>query len=442
MALALVAPFITLLAAPVIAEAATAAEPAFKVLVFSKTTGFRHDSIPEGIAAVQKLGQENNFAVDTTEDSALFTDENLAKYQAVVFMSTTGDPLGTQEQKDAFQRYIQKGNGFAGVHAAADSGYNWAWYGKLVGAYFKQHPAIQQATVKVEDPSHPSTKDLPTTWIRTDEWYDYQANPRGTVHVLTSMDEKSYTGATMGADHPNTWCQDFDGGRSWYTGLGHQKENYSEPNFLKLLLGGIQTAAGAVKADCSASQSASFEKVTLDDDTSNPMMVDVAKDGRVFYVDRLGEVKIIKPAGGTVTAAKLNVFTANESGLLALALDPGFDSNHWVYLYYSPTGTNVDRLSRFTVTGDIVDLTSEKKLLDVPVQRAECCHHGGGMVIDPKTGNLWLATGDNTNPFASDGYAPLDEQSGRSSWDSQRTAGNTNSLSGKLLRIHPEADGT
>ncbi|GAA2866875.1 ThuA domain-containing protein [Nonomuraea rubra] len=443
MALALVAPFVTLLAAPVSAEAATAAaEPAFKVLVFSKTTGFRHDSIPEGIAAVQKLGQENNFAVDTTEDSALFTDQNLAQYQAVVFMSTTGDPLGTQDQKDAFQRYIQNGGGFAGVHAAADSGYNWEWYGKLVGAYFKSHPAIQQATVKVEDPAHPSTKDLPTTWTRTDEWYDYRANPRGTVHVLTSMDEKSYTGATMGADHPNTWCHDFDGGRSWYTGLGHMKENYSEPNFLKLLLGGIQTAAGAVKADCSASQSGSFEKVTLDDNTSNPMMVDVAKDGRVFYIDRLGEVKIIKPAGGTVTAAKLNVFTANESGLLGLALDPGFDSNHWVYLYYSPTGANVDRLSRFTVTGDTLDLSSEKVVLDVPVQRAECCHHGGGMVIDPKTGNLWLATGDNSNPFASDGYTPIDERSGRASWDAQRTSGNTNSLSGKLLRIHPEADGT
>ncbi|MDA0638777.1 ThuA domain-containing protein, partial [Nonomuraea sp. MCN248] len=439
-ALALVAPFV--LATPVSAEAATAAEPAFKVLVFSKTTGFRHDSIPEGIAAVRNLGQENNFAVDTTEDSALFTDQNLAQYQAVVFMSTTGDPLGTQDQKDAFQRYIQNGGGFVGVHAAADSGYDWAWYGKLVGAYFKSHPAIQQATVKVEDPAHPSTKDLPATWTRTDEWYDYQANPRGTVHVLTSMDEKSYTGATMGADHPNTWCHDYDGGRSWYTGLGHLKENYSEPNFLKLLLGGIQTAAGAVRADCSASQSGSFEKVTLDDNTSNPMMVDVAKDGRVFSIDRLGDVKIIKPSGGTVTAAKLNVFTANESGLLGLTLDPGFATNHWVYLYYSPTGTNVDRLSRFTVTGDTLDLASETRILDVPVQRAECCHHGGGMVMDPRTGDLWLGTGDNTNPFASDGYTPIDERSGRAGWDAQRTSGNTNSLSGKLLRIHPEPDGT
>ncbi|TQS07663.1 DUF1349 domain-containing protein [Microbispora hainanensis] len=445
--MALVAPVITLFSAPVSAEAATttaaAAAPDFKVLVFSKTTGFRHDSIPEGIAAVQKLGQENNFAVDTTEDSTKFTDDNLAQYQAVVFMSTTGDPLGTQDQKDAFQRYIEKGGGFVGVHAAADSGYNWAWYGKLVGAYFKQHPAIQQATVKVEDPAHPSTKDLPTTWSRTDEWYDYQTNPRGTVHVLTSLDEKSYSGGTMGADHPNTWCQDYDGGRSWYTGLGHQKENYSEANFLKLLLGGIKTAAGAEKADCSASQSSSYEKVALDTETSNPMMLNIAKDGRVFYIDRLGDVKIIKPSGGTVLAAHMNVFTANESGLLGMALDPAFDTNHWIYLYYSPNGSeNVDRLSRFTVTGDTLDLSSEKKLLDVPVQRAECCHHGGGMVIDPKTGNLWLGTGDNTNPFASDGYAPIDEQQGRAYWDAQRSAGNTNSLSGKLLRIHPEADGT
>ncbi|MGW5265905.1 ThuA domain-containing protein [Microbispora sp. NPDC004025] len=443
MALAIAAPAITLLSAPVSAEAATAAaEPDFKVLVFSKTTGFRHDSIPEGIAAVQKLGQENNFAVDTTEDSAAFTDENLAKYQAVVFMSTTGDPVSTQAQKDAFQRYIQKGGGYVGVHAAADSGYNWAWYGKLVGAYFKQHPAIQQATVKVEDPAHPSTKGLPTNWVRTDEWYDYQTNPRGTVHVLTSMDEKSYTGATMGADHPNTWCQDYDGGRSWYTGLGHQKENYSEANFLKLLLGGIKTAAGAEKADCSASQSSSFEKVTLDDNTSNPMMMSIANDGRVFYVDRLGEVKVIKPTGGTVTAAKLDVFTANESGLLGITLDRNFDTNKWVYLYYSPSAANVDRLSRFTVTGDTLDLSSEKKILDVPVQRAECCHHGGGMLMDQKTGDLWLATGDNTNPFASDSYSPIDERSGRAAWDAQRSSANTNSLSGKLLRIHPEADGT
>jgi cytochrome c len=424
--------------------AAQEADPAFKALVFSKTTGFRHDAIPDGIAAVQKLGQEHNFSVDTTEDSTLFTDANLAQYNVVIFMSTTGDPLGTQEEKDAFQRYIQHGGGYVGVHAAADSGYNWEWYGGLVGAYFKQHPANQTATVKVEDPAHPSTEGLPSTWSRLDEWYDYQTNPRGKVHVLTSLDEKTYTGGTMGFDHPNTWCQDYDGGRSWYTGLGHTKESYTEPNFLHLLLGGIQTAAGVVPADCSASQDTSFQKVTLDDNTSNPMMLDIAHDGRVFYIDRLGDVKVVQPNGSVATSAHLNVFTANESGLLGMALDPDFATNNWIYLYYSPNGSeNVDQLSRFTVKPDsTLDMASEKVVLKVPVQRSQCCHHGGGMVFDPGNGDLWLANGDNTNPFDSDGYTPIDERSGRSDWDAQKSSANTNDLRGKVLRIHPEDDGT
>ena len=145
------------------APTAAAADTPFKALVFSKTTGFRHDSIPDGIAAIQKLGQDHGFAVDATEDDTLFTDDNLAQYDVVIFLSTTGDPLGTQAEKDAFQRYIEHGGGFVGIHAASDSGYNWAWYGGLVGGYFKQHPAIQQATVKVEDPAHPSTQGLPST---------------------------------------------------------------------------------------------------------------------------------------------------------------------------------------------------------------------------------------------------------------------------------------
>ena len=185
-----------------------------------------------------------------------------------------------------------------------------------------------------------------------------------------------------------------------------------------------------------------FQKVALDTNTTNPMALDVAPDGRVFYVDRLGDVRIIQPAGGTVLAGHLNVFTANESGLLNLALDPGFATNHFIYLYYSPSSTSVDRLSRFTVNGNTLDLASERVVLDVPVQRAECCHHGAGLVFDKTSGNLWLSPGDNSNPFASDGYTPIDERSGRASWDAQRTAGNTNSLSGKILRIHPESNGT
>ena len=235
--------------APPIATAA----PAFRVLVFSKTTGFRHDSIPAGVTAIQNLGQQNNFAVDATEDDTQFTDTNLARYAAVIFLSTTGDPVVTQAEKDSFQRYLQHGGGFVGIHAASDSGYSWAWYGQLVGAYFRQHPAQQNAVVRIEDPNHPSTQGLPAQLTRFDEWYDFQANPRPNVHVLTTVDESTYTGGTMGADHPTTWCHDFDGGRAWYTALGHTIESFSEANFLHLLLGGIMTAAGAAPANCSVS---------------------------------------------------------------------------------------------------------------------------------------------------------------------------------------------
>jgi type 1 glutamine amidotransferase len=225
-----------------------AAAPLTSVLVFSKTAAFRHTSIPNGIAAIQQLGATNGFSVTATEDAAAFTTANLAQYQAVIWLSTTGDVLNDTQQA-AFQSYIGAGGGYVGVHAAADTEYTWPWYGGLVGAYFASHPATQQATVRVEDPGNVSVAHLPATWARTDEWYNYQTNPRANVKVLASLNESSYTGGTMG-DHPITWCQNYAGGRSWYTGMGHTEESYADPNFTKMLLGGIQIAAGATKADC------------------------------------------------------------------------------------------------------------------------------------------------------------------------------------------------
>ncbi|HCU50464.1 MAG TPA: PKD domain-containing protein, partial [Micromonosporaceae bacterium] len=277
-----------------------------------------------------------------------------------------------------------------------------------------------------------------------DEWYNFRANPRGQVHVLASLDETSYAPGTgaMGADHPTAWCHDFDGGRAWYTGIGHTRESYAEPQFLAHILGGIQTSSGAVDADCTASQTASFEKVTLDSNTNNPMELDIAPDGRVFYVERDGRVQIVKPdTGQTVTAADLNVTTGNEDGLLGIRLDPNFASNGWVYLYYSPNGgAPRNLLSRFTVTGDTINLAGESLVLQVDTQRNTCCHAGGSMVFD-SAGNLFLSTGDNTNPFESSGFAPLDERAGRQDYDAQRTSANTNDLRGKVLRIDPSDGG-
>ncbi|MEU1597373.1 ThuA domain-containing protein [Streptomyces sp. NPDC005708] len=220
-----------------------------RVLVFSKTAGFRHDSIPEGIAAVQQLGAAHGFTVDATEDAGAFTGKNLRRYDAVVFMSTTGDVLDDAQQ-DAFEGYIRHGGAYVGVHSAADTEYDWAFYGGLAGAYFQNHPAIQPATVNVEDRAHPATSHLGETWDRTDEWYNYRSNPRERAHVLASLDETSYTGGTMNGDHPIAWCQNYEGGRAFYTGGGHTKESYSDPAFRQHLLGGIRWAIGDAQADC------------------------------------------------------------------------------------------------------------------------------------------------------------------------------------------------
>ncbi|GLY95303.1 hypothetical protein Acsp02_25580 [Actinoplanes sp. NBRC 103695] len=227
-----------------------AAAPLTKVLVFSKTAGFRHSSIPQGVAAIQQLGSQNGFGVTATEDAGQFTTANLAQYQAVVWLSTTGDVLNDTQQA-AFESYVNGGGGYVGVHAAADTEYAWTWYGTTAGAYFHSHPAIQTATVRVEDRTTDATAHLPAAWSRTDEWYNYQTNPRsGGAHVLATLDESTYSGGTMGADHPISWCKNVGGGRAWYTGLGHTEESYSEANFTRMLLGGIRIAAQSVSANC------------------------------------------------------------------------------------------------------------------------------------------------------------------------------------------------
>jgi type 1 glutamine amidotransferase len=224
--------------------APTARRPPDRVLVFSATAGFRHASIPAGIDAIRALGAGGGFTVDATEDAAAFRAPNLARYRAVVFLSTTGDVLDADQQA-AFEAYIRGGGGYVGVHAAADTEYDWPFYGELVGAYFKAHPpGMRPARVVVEDRRHPATAHLGATWERTDEWYDFRTDPRPSVHVLLSLDESSYQGATMGGDHPIAWYRSVERGRSFYTGGGHDAAAFAEPDFRAHLLGGIRYAAG------------------------------------------------------------------------------------------------------------------------------------------------------------------------------------------------------
>jgi cytochrome c len=488
------------LLAPVVvstSSSATGAEPAFRVLAFSRTAAFRHDSIPAGVAALQELGAEHGFAVDATEDPAAFTDSNLATYDAVVFLSTTGDVLDTPQQ-EAFERYIRNGGGYMGIHAASDTEYDWPFYGRLVGAYFDSHPHIQQADVVVEDQAHPAGAGLPDRWTRTDEWYNYKApedgqtnsllaadySPRADVHVIASLDEASYTeldgDVDAADDHPIAWCQEVAGGRSFYTGGGHTVESYAEPLFRQHLLGGLRTAAGVEGADCSAPVSDTpppddrFEQVTLAYGPSNAgesIALAVLPDGRALHTSRDGRVFLSGEGSSTTLAAQIPVYKHDEEGLQGIAVPPDFASSRWVYLMYAPKldtpaddpdtpGVNEGDaptdgqpadfepyagetwVSRFQFESGQLQLDTEQVLLRIAADRGLCCHVGGDLLFDAD-GNLLVSTGDDTNPFESDGYTPIDERQTRNpGFDAQRTAGNTNDLRGKVLRIHPEADGS
>jgi cytochrome c len=215
----------------------------FKVLIFTKTSGFQHASIPDGIAAITTLGAQNNFMADQTDDAAAFTAANLSQYSAVIFLNTTGDVLNSN-QETAFEQYIQAGGGFVGIHSASDTEYNWPWYGNLIGRYFENHPAVQSATLNVEDPNHPSTNSLINSWIHTDEWYNFATPFPAHLNVLLTVDENTYSGGTMGMFHPISWYHLFDGGRSFYTALGHTSATYSDSLFLHHLSGAILWAAG------------------------------------------------------------------------------------------------------------------------------------------------------------------------------------------------------
>lgn len=219
------------------------AEDGLSVLIFTKTAGFRHSSIGAGVEAFRKIGAAQGWTIEHTEDASAFTDEKLSEFDAVVFLNTTGDVLDDKQQ-EAFERFIQSGKGFMGVHAASDTEYDWPWYASLVGAQFKSHPRIQEALVRVVNRDHPSTKHLDAEWTRTDEWYDYRAQPVESVSRLLELDESSYEGATMGESHPIAWYHEYDGGRAFYTGGGHTEASYSEPDFVKHLEGGLAWVLG------------------------------------------------------------------------------------------------------------------------------------------------------------------------------------------------------
>jgi len=420
------------------------AKRALDVLLFSRTAGFRHASIAQAHAMFRTLSAREGIVTTITEDPTAFTDANLAGYDIVLFVNTTGDVLNATQQA-ALERFIQAGKGWVGVHSAADTEYEWPWYGRLVGAYFRSHPLLPvRVEVTTEDALHPSTAHLPPTFFFTDEIYNFDRNPRLDNHVLLTIDEAGFNfpnfppGPSMGVDHPVAWLKEFNGGRMFYTNLGHRPETWADPAFRTHLLEGIRWAA----------QPVTWSRQIVTDVASNPMAMAVTPAGDVYYIERTGEVYLWRiTTGRSVEVARIPVDTVAENGLLGIALDPSFASNRRIYLYHSepiptpppasgPPGDNV--LSRFVARPDgTLDLASRTDLLRVPSERT-CCHEGGSLAFAPD-GTLFLSVGDNTNPFGNaQGYAPLDDRPGQEQFNASRTAGNPFDLRGAILRINPD----
>ncbi len=432
-----------------------------KVLVFSKAAAVRHESIPAAVAAMQKLGAENGIDIDTTRDASQFNEANLAKYGAVIFLLTTGNVLDYR-QEAAFERYIQAGGGYIGVHSASDTEYDWGWYGRLVGAYFANHPAQQEARYLIKDKNHSSTEFFSdSVWMRKDEIYNFRGY-KPDLHALITVDEQSYEGGAHGAYHPISWYHDYDGGRAFYTSMGHTNETYQDPIFLKHLLGAMRYAIGDNKRDYSKAHSEfppdenNFVKtqLALGGMFYEPTELTVLPNLDVLIIQRRGTILLyknethsVKQVGFLDVYCKAKVKGVNvEEGLLGLARDPKFEKNHWVYMYYSPAGVSVNRLSRFTLENDTILNSSEKVILDVKSQREICCHTGGSIAFGGD-GLLYLSTGDNSTPFdepgqkfVNSGYGPLNDTPGHEQYDARRSSGNTNDLRGKILRLRINDD--
>ncbi|PGH47710.1 ThuA domain-containing protein [Streptomyces sp. Ru87] len=470
-----------------------------RVLVFHDSGGTPSARTAAAVEAVETAGAEGpdaeHFTVEETDDPSVFTTNELARYNAVVFVDTGGDVLNNA-QEDGFRAYVEAGGGFLGLHDAARTEPDSTWFGGLIGA----RPAagspssVQRATVETGDRNHPATEGLPLEWSRRDVWLNWASNPTGEVHTVARVRERTYDPGDSGNgwDHPVSWCRDYDGGRSFYTAMGGTAESYEDERFRGHLRGALLWTARLARADCQASITDNYEATRLTEPNSpgeadqigEPHGLVTADDGRVFYIGRgggdaaapvvtdwnnpdvglgLGTVHVWDPATDRVKlAGALEVFgnkggggelVKNEEGLVGIELDPDFADNGWVYLHWTPH-SEIDRekhlaerrVSRFTFdhATSKLDTASEKVLLSWPVQIHSCCHAGGGMAWDSQE-NLYIATGDNNSSQFSDGYSgnnPEPDFQGVSFADARRTAGNTNNLNGKILRIHPEDDGT
>lgn len=352
-----------------------------KILVYARPTG----SEMPNLEVLRKVASDVNVAVDTTATPTRFTEESLRQYSAVVFLQVPLEDLDYRQQAD-FERFVQAGGGFMAIDAGVDTVRNWPWFGDLNKDRLKSAKA--------------------------------------------------------------TWQSDYNGGRAYIAKLDKGAASKSLENALKK---GLKFTTGkedlnyAKATTLRVPESNRFMVEVLDTYMYEPMEMVIFKDGRVMYLERRGEVKLYDPArkkSRVISRFDVSITGNYEDGMLGIALDPNYEQNHWVYINYSPAGSiPKQNVSRFEMIGDSLNKGSEKIVLEIPTQRETCCHSGGHLEFGPNN-NLYISTGDNTSSKESDGFSPIDERPGRAPFDAQKSSGNTNDLRGKILRIHPEPNGT
>ena len=472
------------------AKAKAKAADAPKVLV---VTSAADELTTAGLAAINSAASGGAFTVTAPAPAAVggeFTPANLETYRAVVFLNTgMASPL-TDPQRAVFESYFRKGGGFVGIGSAIETDSSWQFLSDVLGTRASGRTALQSGTMKVFDRVHDASKSLPLYWERTDHWYNFATNVRGTSHILATVVEDPFgpqpqgatldgiAGGTMGANHPVSFCKDYQGGRSFYTGLGNTPEAF-DATLTTHLKGAITWAAGtadAVYSDCGATVLRNYQqtKVGSPPNLQEPIGFDQLPDGRILQTDRLGSLRLHDAVTGTTRVvanftdpalpSTQRIYSAGEDGLYGPAVDANFATNKWVYLFYSPqTVTDVKlstgeivtqttpttntpatgpktawdpyvgyfQLSRFKfiedANGPRLDFTSEQQILRVPNNRQECCHVAGDIDFD-KHGNMWLVTGDDTpaGGINAGGYGPFNDQK----TDEQQTVRVTNATAG------------